>query len=350
MSLSGLSILIYWRFLLLMDVAVIVVTHGSRRSVFVDDVAELADFLAAHVGLPVYLAHNEYAEPNWRAVFSELVDRGIRRVVFALAFLGRGNHVARDVMGELGVSEFGVWREAWWRGRRVEVFFTRPLSDSHLVRAALLHRVLQAVGRGLDGAEVLEDPLEIHERSLGVALELAAKRLPEAPAWVREVAAYAVYASGNPELAGAVYASPGFFDVFRDALRAGLPVLTDVKMVAAGIRWGRVENYLDDVRTLELSRRLGITRTAAAMRVGLDKPKIVVVGNAPTALFEVLRLVEEGVEVPAVVAAPPGFTNAVEAKEACVASGIPCLAVRGTCGGSNVAVAMVNRLIELAYG
>lgn len=75
---------------------------------------------------------------------------------------------------------------------------------------------------------------------------------------------------------------------------------------------------------------------------------MVVVGNSPTALVEVIRLVREGVEVPFVVATPPGFTNAVEAKEALVRSGIPSIVVMGTYGGSGVAVAITNELIRLA--
>jgi precorrin-8X/cobalt-precorrin-8 methylmutase len=332
-----------------MQTAVIILTHGSRRSTFVDDMAELAKFVEFNAKIPVYLAHNEYVEPNWRTLLNDLISKGFRRFVFALAFLGRGNHVIRDIMGALGVSEFNRWVSVKWGTHSVEVYFTKPLSDSYLVRVSFLNRVMRAIAMD-EGEELtysISEPLEIYERSFGKALEIASKRLVNSPDWVREVVASAIYASGNPKLAEVAYVSPNFIDVFREALIVGLPILTDVRMVAAGIRWPRVENYLDDARAVELSRKLGITRAAAAIRLGLDKPKPVVIGNSPTALLEVLRIVNEGVDVPAVIATPPGFANAVEAKEACIRSKVPCITVRGTYGGSNIAVAIANKLIEI---
>ncbi len=331
-----------------MKTAVIVLTHGSRRHSFVDDMAEVREYVQSRVDVSVYLAHNEYVEPNWRSLLRELISEGFSRFVIALAFLGRGNHVVRDIMSSLGVPEFGKWVRVSYGGSEVEVYITEPLSNSALVRAALLRRIILALNIQDMPIGSIINPEEIYEESFGKALGIVSSKYTGWPEWSRLIAASMIYASGNPGLLNSIYISDDFIAAFRETLRSGLPILTDVNMVRAGIRWARVENYLDHEDALELSRRLGITRAAAAMRVGLDGPKIVVIGNSPTALIEVLRLVREGVEVPAIIATPPGFTNAVEAKEGCIKSRVPCITVRGTYGGSNMAVAAANKAIEIS--
>ncbi|MGC8544053.1 MAG: precorrin-8X methylmutase, partial [Vulcanisaeta sp.] len=302
----------------------------------------------SRVDVPVYLAHNEYVEPNWRSLLRELISRGFNRFVLALAFLGKGNHVVRDIMSSLGVSEFGKWVRVSYGGNEVEVYVTEPLSNSALFRVAFLRRIILALSNQDIAVNSIVNPGEIYEESFGEALKIVSSKYAEWPGWSRLIAASIIYATGNPGLLNSIYISDDFITAFQEALRSGLPILTDVNMVKVGIRWTKVENYLDHENTLELSRRLGITRAAAAMRVGLDKPKIVVIGNSPTALIEVLRLVREGIEVPAIIATPPGFTNAVEAKEGCIKSRVPCITVRGTYGGSNMAVAAANKAIEIS--
>ncbi|WP_460172692.1 precorrin-8X methylmutase [Vulcanisaeta sp. JCM 14467] len=323
--------------------AIVLVGHGSRRLSYGEDIEGLVDYVRGRLGLPVYLAYNEYMSPDWRSVLARVVGDGFGRVVIGLVFLGRGNHVVRDIMGFLGVGRFNSWVRTVVGGREVEVYVTEPLATSPLVALSLYYRLARALGvfPALDG--VVEDPMEIEGRSMSAILS----RLDVGDERVRRVVARAVFASGNVEIARFVRVRD--IDAGIEALRAGAEIVTDVRMVAAGIRWGRVTCMIDDERARELSRRLGITRAAAGVRLALGGGgKVVVVGNSPTALVEVIRLVREGVEVPFVVATPPGFTNAVEAKEALVRSGIPSIVVMGTYGGSGVAVAITNELIRLA--
>jgi precorrin-8X/cobalt-precorrin-8 methylmutase len=163
-----------------------------------------------------------------------------------------------------------------------------------------------------------------------------------------------IHACGMVDLAGDVEASRGFGAAATAALRAGAPVLCDTTMVAAGVTRSRlpadneVVCTLGDPRVPALAKELGTTRTAAAMELWRDRLEgsVVVVGNAPTALFRLLELLAEGAPQPAaVVGVPVGFVGAVESKEALADSGAAeYLIVRGRRGGSAIAAAAVNAL------
>lgn len=141
------------------------------------------------------------------------------------------------------------------------------------------------------------------------------------------------------------------------ALRSGCLVLTDVQMTAVGISQPYLQRFSGSVRcavadpeTTALAKEAGITRSAAAIRrLANDLPgSIVTLGNAPTALFEVLRLAEAGHRPALVVGVPVGFVNAAESKAALQESDLSYITVPGRKGGSTVAAAIVNALLRLA--
>ncbi len=144
------------------------------------------------------------------------------------------------------------------------------------------------------------------------------------------------------------------------ALRSGYGIVTDTNMALSGIskvrlaRFGtRVSCHVADPDVIETAKQEGITRSIAAMRKAVGDPvnRIFVIGNAPTALFELLRLTDEGTAKPAlIIGLPVGFVGAEESKNALAASGqaIPFITNIGRKGGSNVAAAVVNALAILA--
>jgi precorrin-8X/cobalt-precorrin-8 methylmutase len=164
-----------------------------------------------------------------------------------------------------------------------------------------------------------------------------------------------IHACGMVDLTDDVAASPRFGVVARAALRAGAPVLCDTAMVAAGVTRKRLPAHNEIVCTLgepdvpALARRLGTTRSAAALehwRGRLDGA-VAVIGNAPTALFRLLELVEDGAPRPAaVIGVPVGFVGAAESKLALAEhpAGLEHLVVHGRRGGSALAAAAVNAL------
>ena len=167
-----------------------------------------------------------------------------------------------------------------------------------------------------------------------------------------------IHATADFELGRSLVFSPGAVEAGMAALREGASIITDINMVAAGIsrvgleRAGGSEIFC---RIADPSIRAGadaanLTRSAAAIRsfgTALQEA-VVVVGNAPTALREVLRLHEkEGFRPRLVVGVPVGFVDAAESKAALEKSGLDFITHRGRKGGTPVAVALVNAMIRL---
>ena len=148
------------------------------------------------------------------------------------------------------------------------------------------------------------------------------------------------------------------------ALRRGRTIITDTRMAKAGITAARLDPFGIEVRCLvddpvvaRSAGRLGVTRSLLAMRTAVqaEVAGIYVIGNAPTALFELLRLIrEEGVRPDLIVGLPVGFVGAAESKAELLTMTaeyqLPMITNRGRKGGSNVAAAVVNALLILAAG
>ncbi|MEE8402686.1 MAG: precorrin-8X methylmutase [Candidatus Hydrothermarchaeaceae archaeon] len=161
-----------------------------------------------------------------------------------------------------------------------------------------------------------------------------------------------IHATADFSFADTVVFSGNAIQSGVDAVKSGTPIITDVNMVRAGISryTGEVKCFISDAGVRELAENSDMTRTASAFRMFKDELQdaIVAIGNAPTALFELCTLIEEGITPSLVVAAPVGFVGAKESKEEILKHDIPCIAVRGQRGGSSVAAAIVNALIRLA--
>jgi precorrin-8X/cobalt-precorrin-8 methylmutase len=164
-----------------------------------------------------------------------------------------------------------------------------------------------------------------------------------------------IHACGMVDLVTDVAASPGFCAAARGALQAGKPILCDTAMVASGVTHARLPANNAVVCTLShpdvpaLAAELGTTRTAAAMELWRPQLEgaVVVVGNAPTALFRLLELVEAGADRPAaVIGVPVGFIGAAESKAELTRHPVALehLVVHGRRGGSAIAAAAVNAL------
>jgi precorrin-8X/cobalt-precorrin-8 methylmutase len=162
------------------------------------------------------------------------------------------------------------------------------------------------------------------------------------------------HAAGDTAIAQALRFSPGFTDAARAALRAGAPILCDANMVAHGITRTRLPAgnavicTLADPATPALAKTIGNTRSAAALDLWGDQLRgaVVAIGNAPTALFHLLELLDAGAPHPAaIIGLPVGFVGAAESKEALWADQrVPCLVLPGRRGGSAMAVAALNAL------
>ncbi|MEU8266808.1 precorrin-8X methylmutase [Sphaerisporangium sp. NPDC049002] len=201
--------------------------------------------------------------------------------------------------------------------------------------------------------DYIRDGAEIYRRSF--ATIRAEAELAGLPDDVARVAVRMIHACGMVDLTTDLAWSPGVVSAARTALRAGAPVLCDANMVASGVTRARLPAgndvlcTLGDPRVPDLARRLGTTRSAAALELWRDRldGAVVAVGNAPTALFRLLELVRQGAGRPAaVLGVPVGFIGAAESKQALAAygDGLDYLVVHGRRGGSALAAAAVNAI------
>jgi precorrin-8X/cobalt-precorrin-8 methylmutase len=170
----------------------------------------------------------------------------------------------------------------------------------------------------------------------------------------------AIHTSADFEYARSMVLSEDVVEKAVAALKSGAGIVTDTNMALSGISKPRLASlgcpvscHVADRDVVERAQTEGVTRSIAAMRKGVanQENRIFVIGNAPTALFELLRLIETGAAEPAlIIGLPVGFVGAEESKNT-LASGnhdIPFITNIGRKGGSNVAAAVVNALAILA--
>lgn len=169
-----------------------------------------------------------------------------------------------------------------------------------------------------------------------------------------------IHSTADFDFASITQTSPGAIEAGVLALQSGCPVITDVNMVRVGISerrlaafGGGVYCFVADDATRQRAQAAAVTRSAIGMRLaaeqGLLAGSIVAIGNAPTALYEVLHLIEEGIHPALVIGVPVGFVSTVESKEAMMqVTTVPWMVTVGRKGGSTVAVAIVNALLRLA--
>ncbi|WP_243659014.1 precorrin-8X methylmutase [Tamaricihabitans halophyticus] len=171
----------------------------------------------------------------------------------------------------------------------------------------------------------------------------------ELPALCRAAVERIVHTTADPTWVGDVVAEESALSAGVTALRAGVPVVTDVRMVAAGITAHETVIALDLPGVAELASEADLTRSAAGIRLAArhwPAGAVWAIGNAPTALAELVRLTVAGAVRPAlVVGVPVGFVGAVESKAALRTAGIAALSTRTERGGAAVAAAAVNALL-----
>ena len=198
-------------------------------------------------------------------------------------------------------------------------------------------------------------PGKIEERSFEIISEeldkLGIKIAKENELVVKRV----IHASADFDYAKNLVFSDGAVKIALEALKNGCDIVTDTQMAKAGINktilsslGGEVHCFMSDEDVSKQAKEEGLTRAVISMRNAslINKPCIFALGNAPTALIEVKRLIDENKLKPVlVIGVPVGFVNVIESKELMLESNVPYIIALGRKGGSNVAAAIVNDLI-----
>lgn len=201
----------------------------------------------------------------------------------------------------------------------------------------------------------LHDPQQIEALSMQIIEDMLAPHTwtPSELAVVKRV----IHTTGDPDYQQIMAISNGAIEAGLNTLRAGSRIVTDTRMAFAGINKNALTRlnctldcYINDAAVAEHAHQQGITRSMAAMELAFQaRVDVLVIGNAPTALFRALELIEESHLTPKlIIGVPVGFVGASEAKAELRKLPIPSITTVGTKGGSNVAAAILNALLYMA--
>ena len=333
-----------------MKTGVILISHGSKLSSGNDGLFQVAEMLRSmHRWDIVEAAFLQLAEPGFPDVVKKVVDCGVGRIVVMPLLLFKGNHVYKDIPEMLKTEQE--------KYPRVEFIYSNNIGADEriaLIAADRIHEVL--VERNYGGKQRLEQPQAIVEQSFEIIDKLV--NLESVPKLHRPVIQRAIHATGDTEYAYNLIFHPDAVKAGIRALKNGKNVVTDVNMVKSGISKSPIEKFggkiickIDSVAVIDEAKRTGKTRAITAVQYSLSDMKdgIMVIGNAPTALFELIDLIKKGQAQPAlVIGIPVGFVGAVEAKHALKEISTPYITNTNRKGGSAVAVSITNAIIKLA--
>jgi len=326
--------------------AIMLMGHGSKAPGANETLREVARAVQEKGGFGlVQHAFLQMVEPDFQEAMDIIVSKGFSDITVMPYFLYMGLHVTQDLPAEI--------EEAQKRHPGIKVTLTESLGfDRRLVDIALERIDRKGGGEPLQAPG--QHPIERESfRIIGTELDETTIAPLELPV-VKRV----VHATADFEYRELISFTPGAIEAGAEAIRSGRNIITDVKMIEAGISMARLAPYGSKVFCFSADRDVAekaasgnTTRTAASMRkaAAFMEGAIVAIGNAPTALMELLKIVKEGGPRPAlVVGVPVGFVGAAESKEELGRSGLPHILIKGRKGGSTVAVAIVNALAIIA--
>lgn len=209
--------------------------------------------------------------------------------------------------------------------------------------------------------DYITHPREIEDKSMQLILNYL-PQLKELPEIERKIIQRIVHTTGDPAIAPLIKIHPQAPEAGLAAIRQGAKVFTDVNMLLAGINGNAIAKFgmvarcdIKEPQVVAEAAKTGLTRAMVAMRLAgsqLDKA-IICIGNAPTALFEVIKMIQaEHIKPALLIGTPVGFVGAAESKAEMVnkLTDVPWVTIEGTRGGSNIAVSVLNALLYQAGG
>lgn len=328
--------------------AVLLLGHGSKAHGANETLKKVAARVREKGGyglvVPAFL---QMVEPDFQGGVDIIAGKGFREIIVMPYFLYMGLHVTQDLPGEMDAAKV--------RYPGLEFVLTKNLDYHDKLVDITVERIDAELG-GINPEQAPASPFTQHPIE-AESFRILSEELGETGFSALElpIVKRAIHTTADFEYKDILRFSPGAVEAGLDAIRSGKPVITDVKMVDAGITRDRlrpfgmeVYSFSSDVDVIREAKERNITRTAASMQkaLGYLEGSIVAIGNAPTALFELIRLVKEGAPRPAlVVGVPVGFVGAIEAKEELMRSGLDYIATKGRKGGSTVAAAIVNAIV-----
>jgi precorrin-8X/cobalt-precorrin-8 methylmutase len=345
------------------SVGLVLVGHGSESTQYKESLEKLAEILRARSKFKdVEVSFMIKNKPTISEAIKFAARSGVKKIVLIPVFLAPGMHTEKDIPEILGLKK----GERTLNTGELEIIYGEPIGPDRRLAEIIEEKALRALKQGHETSVPREfDGLAASSALFEASISEIRRMINGMLEGFREehirIIERVVHATADPEFAKLIVIHEKAVESGVNAIKAGAKVITDVKMVKAGInekkleRFGaKVVNYVDDERAVKLAFENHITRAAAAMRLAIEEgieDAIVVIGNSPTATFELVNAVKEVKAEPAlIIATPVGFVYAAESKEEVLKLPTPFITARGPKGGSSVAVAIFNALLSMAEG
>jgi precorrin-8X/cobalt-precorrin-8 methylmutase len=352
------------------ETALVLIGHGSKLSHNRENLMQIAEILRAKSRFKtVEISFMIRDTPTIPEAIEKVVKQGAKKIVLVPAFLAAGVHTTQEIPELIGMKD----KESQLSARGIELFYGEPIGADECVAVILEEKALKALGEKAEHqhasfsvnveekAKTPTDPRNIYAKSMSLIHPEIEETLRNTTEINVPIIERVVHTTADPGFAKLLVISEDAVDAGVAAIKAGAKVITDIKMVKAGINEARVRRfggktltYIDDPRAVKLAENEKLTRAAAAMRLAADDGidgAIILIGNAPTAAFELADLIKKGKAKPAlIVATPVGYVGAAESKLVVETLPVPFITNRGRKGGSAVTVAVFNALLAISEG
>lgn len=355
------------------NVGLVLIGHGSKLPHNRENLEMLAEIMRKNSCFKIveisFMVRNT---PTISEAIDTIVKKGVKKIVLVPAFLAQGVHTTQEIPELIGMTD----KESQLTARGIQLFYGEPIGPDECIAVILEEKALNALGQKIPqhshasfstnysahvSGEALVSSNRIFEKSMSLIRPEIQTVLSKTPKQHVPIIERVVHTTADPEFAKLLVLSDKAVDAGVAAIKAGAKIVTDVKMIKAGINENRLKKfgckiltYIDDQRAAKMANEESITRSTAAIRLavqdGVDGA-IFLIGNAPTAAFELARAVEAGQVKPAlIVATAVGYVGAAESKEVIAKLPIPYIIIKGRKGGSPISVAIFNALLNMAEG
>ena len=350
-------------------VGLILIGHGSKLPHNRENLEKIAEILRKQSNFKIVeIAFMIRDTPTIPEAIDTISKKGVSKIVLVPAFLAPGVHTTQEIPELIEVKD----KKSQISAKGIQLFYGEPIGADECIAVILAEKALKAIGQKNAehkhasfsiGTNAKPEPPassnKIYDQSMKLIRPEIKDVLAKAPKNQIPIIERVVHTTADPEFAKLLVISDKAVDAGVAAIKAGVKIITDVKMIRAGINEARVKRYggkiltyIDDPRATKMANEKSITRSAAAMGLavedGLDGA-IILIGNAPTAAFELAEQIKKGVAKPAlIVGVPVGYVGAAESKEEISKLPIPFIITKGRKGGSTIAVAIFNALLSMA--
>lgn len=348
-------------------VGLILIGHGSKLPHNQENLEKLAKILRKNSEFKlVEIAFMIRNTPTIPEAIDTLAKKKVSKIVLVPVFLAPGVHTTQEIPEMIDVKN----QESQLSEKGIQLFYGEPIGADECIAVILEEKALKALGEDWEHhhAPFKSAPTtypatstKIYDQSMKLIRPEIQEVLSKAPKKNIPIIERVVHTTADPEFAKLLVISDQAVDAGVAAIKAGAKVVTDTKMIKAGIHEARVQRfggeiltYIDDPRAMKMATDESITRSTAAVRLAVRDGAdggIFLIGNAPTAAFELAEQVKQGNVKPAlIVAVPVGYVGAAESKEVIAKLPVPYMITRGRKGSSTIAVAIFNALLNMAEG